>query len=61
MTEDVRFSAKRLEEVWKRTFSLVMVSATQNLMKEVTDIDKGYLYIPFDLGDYAVEDYLENM
>jgi len=61
MIKEVRFSAKRLEEVWKRTFSLVMVSATQNLMKEVTDIDKGYLYIPFDLGDYAVEDYLENM
>ena len=61
MTKEVRFSAQRVDDVWKRTFSLVMVSATQNLMKEVTNIDKGYLYIPFDLGDYAVEDYLENM
>lgn len=61
MTKEVRFSAQRVDDVWKRTFSLVMVSATQNLMKEVTNIDKGFLYIPFHLDDYTVEDYLENM
>ena len=61
MDDDERFSDKRQEQVWQNTFSEVIVCAFSKLMRDLVKGDKTYLYAPFHLKEYAVEDYLENM
>ena len=61
MDDDERFSDKRQEQVWQDTFSEVIVCAFSKLMRDLVKGDKTYLYAPFHLKEYAVEDYLENM
>ena len=61
MDDDERFSDKRQEQVWQDTFSEVIVCAFSKLMRDLAKGDKTYLYAPFHLKEYAVEDYLENM
>ena len=61
MDDEVRFSDKRQEQVWQDTFSEVIVCAFSKLMRDLAKGDKTYLYAPFHLKDYVVEDYLENM
>ena len=61
MDDDERFSDKRQEQVWQDTFSEVIVCAFSKLMRDIAKGDKTYLYAPFHLKEYAVEDYLENM
>ena len=61
MDDDERFSDKRQEQVWQNTFSEVIVCAFSKLMRDLAKGDKTYLYAPFHLKEYAVEDYLENM
>ena len=61
MDDEVRFSDKRQEQVWQDTFSEVIVCAFSKLMRNLAKGDKTYLYAPFLLKEYAVEDYLNNM
>ena len=61
MDDEVRFSEQRLSDVWQNTFSEVIVCAFSKLMRDLAKGDKTYLYAPFHLKEYAVEDYLENM
>ena len=61
MADEERFSTERVEEVWKKTFSLVMASTIQHLIDQTTDVDKGYLYIPFNPYESIISDYLENV
>ena len=61
MDEDERFSDDRLEQVWRTTISDVVVCTCLRLLEKVSRGEKLYLYAPFHLDEYAVEDYLENM
>ena len=61
MDDDERFSDKRQEQVWQDTFSEVIVCAFSKLMRDLAKGDKTYLYAPFHLDEYDVEDYLESM
>jgi len=61
MADEERFSTERVEQVWKKTFSLVMASTIQHLIDQTTDVDKGYLYIPFNPYESIISDYLENV
>ena len=61
MDDEVRFSEQRLSDVWKKTFSEVMICVCSKLIKDVAKGEKWFMNNPFRLMEHDVENYLENM
>lgn len=59
--DELRFTEERLNEVWKNTFSLVMIKAGQKLQLDAINPESEYLYIHFDLHEHEVNRYLSSM
>ena len=61
MSEEERFAEERLSEVWRKTFSSVMYFAGQKMQKEAIDMVKKEYFMPFNLNECEIKEFMENM
>ena len=61
MTDEERFVEGRLDEVWRKTYSSVLYFAGQKFQDEAIEMAKSNYRMHFNLSEYEVEDYINNL
>lgn len=61
MTDEERFEEDRLDEVWRKTYSSVLYFAGQKFQDEAIEMAKSNYRMHFNLSEYEVEDYMNNL
>ena len=61
MTDEERFEEGRLDEVWRKTYSSVLYFAGQKFQDEAIEMAKSNYRMHFNLSEYEVEDYMNNL
>jgi hypothetical protein len=56
MDDKERFAKERIDSVWCKTYSKMLVLAGKMLQEDAADFDKNYYYIHFEMRDHDVED-----
>jgi hypothetical protein len=56
MDDKERFAKERIDLVWCKTYSKMLVLAGKMLQEDAADFDKNYYYIHFEMRDHDVED-----
>ena len=61
MTDEERFEEGRLDEVWRKTYSSVLYFAGQKFQDEAIEMAKSKYRMHFNISEYEIEDYMQNL
>ena len=61
MTDEERFEEGRLDEVWRKTYSSVLYFAGQKFQDEAIEMAKSNYRMHFNISEYEIEDYMNNL
>jgi hypothetical protein len=61
MTDEERFEEGRLDEVWRKTYSSVLYFAGQKFQDEAIEMAKSNYRMHFNISEYEIEDYMQNL
>ena len=61
MTDEERFEEDRLDEVWRKTYSSVLYFAGQKFQDKAIELAKSKYRMQFNISEYEIEDYMQNL